>query len=101
MRTTNKKEAVAMCRSNTVDARRKIFDPDLLYIECAKCGRALNWDKGETSLFLVRSGINTGTLDWSFMILSMGCANCSPDELGYMTKLVQVSEKQKKHIRRV
>jgi hypothetical protein len=83
-----------MDRSKSLGTRRRPFDPDLLFIECSKCGRALNWEKGATSMFLVRSGIDTGNLDSSFMILSMGCANCSPDELGYLTKLVQFSEKR-------
>jgi hypothetical protein len=83
-----------MNRIKSVETKRRSFDPDLLYIECAKCGRALNWERGETSLFLLRSGIDSGNLDWSFMILSMGCSNCSPDELGYLTKLVQISQKE-------
>jgi hypothetical protein len=81
-----------MHRSNILEMGRGTFDPDLLFIECAKCGRALNWEKGETSMFLVRSGISTGNLDLSYMILSMGCTDCSPDEFGYLTKLVQVSK---------
>ncbi len=34
------------------------FDPELLYVECARCHRPLLWEQGETSKLIRRSKID-------------------------------------------
>lgn len=82
-------------RPESTTTNKKTFDPELLYIECSQCGRALNWERGETSAFVNKAGISLSVLDSSYMIYSVGCPACTPDQLGYFTKLVQVAEKRK------
>ncbi|MFP4317253.1 MAG: hypothetical protein ACOC24_05715 [Desulfovibrionales bacterium] len=73
------------------DQFQEVFDPELLFIQCAKCGRSMNWSRGVTTKFLKNSGIDAEMLDPSFLILSMGCSECLPEETGYVTKLVKLT----------
>ena len=68
------------------------FDPDMLYVECQKCGKAIIWSKGKTSHLLVASGINLSYLGWDCLILSDGCATCSPTrQEGFTLSVVKVA----------
>lgn len=54
------------------------YDPELLYVECHKCGRPVLWDTGKTTRLLKAAGVDLHTIDERCMILSDGCPVCSP-----------------------
>ncbi len=68
------------------------FDPELLYVECARCHRPLLWEQGETSKLIRRSKIDVSSLNSQCMILSDGCPVCAAGQEGYVAKLVLVVE---------
>jgi len=72
--------------------RRRGFDPELLFVQCRRCGRALHWEEGETSRVLAKSGVALDQLDLSMLILSDGCEACAPEELTHHADLVRPRE---------
>lgn len=68
------------------------YDPELMFVECHKCGRPLLWNPGETSQIVEQSGIDTKKLDAQCLILAEGCPQCSPGEGGYMVRVVRLRE---------
>jgi hypothetical protein len=68
----------------------KKFDPEMLYVECAKCGQPLLWKAGDTTRILNWAGIDPAGLDESCLILSQGCPGCQPDQEAYPTQVVRL-----------
>lgn len=64
------------------------FDPELLYVECARCHRPLLWEPGQTVKLLRQSNIDLNSLNAGCMILSEGCPICSAGEDGFIARLV-------------
>lgn len=64
------------------------FDLETLYVECARCGRPLIWEKGTTTFIIQSSGIEK-SLGSDWLILSMGCPSCSPDQLEFVLTLAR------------
>lgn len=81
---------VPNCTSDS--QKRKTFDPELMFVECHKCGRPLLWNEGEASHIVEQSGIDTKKLDAQCLILAEGCPQCSPGEGGYMVRVVRLRE---------
>ncbi len=70
----------------------RTFDPELMFVECHKCGRPLLWNEGEASQIVEQSGIDLKKLDSQCLILAEGCPQCSPGEGGYMVRVVRLRE---------
>lgn len=66
------------------------FDPELLYVECAKCGLPVLWSPGDTTRILAWAGIDAGTLDEKCMIVSEGCPSCEPGKKSFSTQVVRL-----------
>lgn len=66
------------------------FDPELLYVECAKCGQPVLWNSGDTTRILAWAGIDAGTLDEKCMIVSEGCPACQPGKNSFSTQVVRL-----------
>jgi|GEM_PF-6742822 len=66
-------------QSNKKTSSTHNFDPEMIYVECARCGRPLIWEKGTTTFIIQSSGVGRHlSPDW--LILSRGCPTCSPDQ---------------------
>ena len=70
----------------------KGYDPELLYVECQRCGRPVLWEPGRTTKVLNRAGVETALLDNHCLIMSNGCPGCSPGQDYYDTKVVRLRE---------
>ncbi|MDK2957952.1 MAG: hypothetical protein PWQ57_3450 [Desulfovibrionales bacterium] len=68
----------------------KAFDPELLYVECGRCGEPVLWEPGDTTRLLAWYGVNPETLDERCLIISDGCRACDPDAAGYDTEVVRL-----------
>ena len=68
----------------------KRFDPELLYVECARCGQPVLWSPGDTTNILAWAGIDSGTLDEKCMIVSDGCPSCMPGQSSFSTQVVRL-----------
>lgn len=66
------------------------FDPELLYVECSKCGQPVLWSPGDTTKILAWAGIDIKTLDEKCMIVSEGCPACRPGEQSFSTQVVRL-----------
>ena len=54
----------------------KGYDPELLYVECGRCGSPVMWEKGKASQILGLAGIDPLELDASCMLVTDGCPMC-------------------------
>jgi len=66
------------------------FDPELLYVECAKCGQPVLWSPGDTTRILAWAGIDVRALDEKCMIVSEGCPACQPGKSSFSTQVVRL-----------
>lgn len=73
---------------------RAAFDPELLYVECARCGQPVLWNPGDTTRILSWAGIDTGSLDEKCMIISEGCPMCRPGQKSFTTQVVRLRPSQ-------
>ncbi|KAB1440808.1 hypothetical protein [Pseudodesulfovibrio senegalensis] len=73
------------------------FDPELLYVECTKCGQPLLWRAGETTKLLNMAGIDPATLDEHCMLASDGCPSCQPGETRFSTRVVRLAQEARQN----
>lgn len=53
------------------------FDPEMLFVECSKCGAPVMWEKGKATRILQAAGIDPLELDASCLLVTDGCPLCS------------------------
>lgn len=70
----------------------KTFDPDLLYVECGKCGQPILWGPGQTQKILDAAEINAEEIDEHCAIISDGCPSCKPGETSFSTQIVRMDD---------
>jgi hypothetical protein len=70
------------------------FDLELLYVECARCGKPVLWNPGDTTKVLTWAGIDTQLLDEKCMIVSEGCPQCRPEQRTFTTQVVRLRTNQ-------
>lgn len=68
----------------------KKMDPELLYVECARCGQPLLWAAGDTTRILRGAGIDMNALDEHCMLVSEGCPHCAPGEKVFTTQVIRL-----------
>lgn len=66
-----------------------IFNPELMYSECSKCGRPILLDPYKTRELLELSGIAPDDLDYSRLILTDGCPSCTPEKTGFRSVIAK------------
>lgn len=70
--------------------KSEAFDPELMYVECAKCGQPVLWSPGDTTRVLAWAGIDPAGLDEKCMIVSEGCPGCQPGRSSFTTQVVRL-----------
>lgn len=53
------------------------YDPEMLFVECARCGAPVMWEKGKATEIMNAVGIDALELDSSCLLLTDGCSLCS------------------------
>ena len=74
------------------------MDPDLVYVECQRCGRPILWESGQTASILAQAGIDMSKVDDHCFIASDGCPHCAPDKVSFETKLIRLDEELSSHL---
>lgn len=69
--------------------RSTLYDPELLFVECAFCGSPVVWDNGEATEFVAWLGVEAWAVDSSCMILTHGCMHCAPEAEAYRVQMVR------------
>ena len=71
--------------------RPKAFDPELLYVECGRCGAPVIWEEGRASKLLKEAGIDPLELDASCILVTDACPMCSSKKKQYTVQIFRVS----------
>ena len=58
--------------------RRRPVDPELLFVECGRCGAPVLWDPGRAPRLLAQAGVDPLELDSSCLLMTDGCPFCRP-----------------------
>lgn len=66
------------------------FDPELLYVECGRCGSPVLWEDGRATRLLVQAGIDPLELDASCMLVTDACPACSRQD-EYTVRIFRVT----------
>ncbi|MDR3362967.1 MAG: hypothetical protein LBO64_09045 [Desulfovibrio sp.] len=53
------------------------YDPELLYVECGRCGAPVMWGEGRATRLLHQAGIDPLELDASCLLVTDGCPACT------------------------
>lgn len=61
--------------------RPKGYDPELLYVECGRCGAPVLWESGKATHLLDQAGVDPMELDPSCILVTDSCPACgqNPD----------------------
>ena len=70
------------------------YDPEMLYVECARCGAPVMWAQGKATHILDLAGIDPLELDSSCMLVTDGCFMCSGKDQ-YSVQIFRVSGEAK------
>lgn len=54
------------------------YDPELMIVECARCGSPILWEPGRSTAVLASVGIDPLELDAHCLLLTDGCPHCRP-----------------------
>ncbi len=57
---------------------RRPVDPELLFVECGRCGAPVLWDPGRATRLLAQAGVDPLELDSSCLLMTDGCPFCRP-----------------------
>lgn len=68
------------------------YDPELLYVECGRCGAPIIWEPGKATRILSAAGIDPLELDPSCLLLTDGCPHCT-SQGPYVIQIVRFSNK--------
>ncbi|MBN2141410.1 MAG: hypothetical protein JW718_10470 [Desulfovibrionaceae bacterium] len=68
------------------------FDPELLYVECGRCGRPVIWRPGDTTRILEAAGVDLSQLDEGCLLVTEGCPECSPEQKTYSSQVVRFNQ---------
>ncbi len=74
-----------------IRSRDFAYDPELLYVECHRCGQPILWEPGRTTALLLAGGIDPHLLDERCLIVSDGCSACSPEATGYGLAVIRIA----------
>ncbi|MBD5627402.1 MAG: hypothetical protein HDQ90_08000 [Desulfovibrio sp.] len=64
----------------TLRGGRPGYDPELLYVECGRCGAPVLWEPGRATRLLDQAGIDPLELDPSCLLITNACPMCAAPE---------------------
>lgn len=66
------------------------YDPDLLYVECGRCGAPVLWEAGKAGELLREAGVNLAEIDASCVLVTDACPVCGSGDT-YSVRIFRVS----------
>ena len=71
------------------------YDPELMIVECAHCGRPVLWEPGRSTEVLAGVGIDPLELDAHCLLLTDGCPHCRPRQKeGFNVQVFRLTSEQ-------
>jgi len=72
------------------------YDPELMIVECAHCGRPVLWEPGRSTEVLAGVGIDPLELDAHCLLLTNGCPHCRPcQKEGFSVQVFRLTSEQR------
>lgn len=68
------------------------YDPELLYVECGRCGAPVLWEPGRATALLKEAGVDPMELDSSCMLMTDACPACGGAK-EYTVRIFRISGK--------
>ena len=75
------------------------YDPELLYVECGRCGAPVIWEKGRATRLLEQAGIDRLELDPACLLVTDACPMCTGSSGHYTVQIFRVSAPETAHSR--
>lgn len=72
------------------------YDPELLFVECGRCGAPVLWEKGQATQVLASAGVDPLELDSSCLLISDGCPACCTEKQ-YSVQIFRVETTEGRH----
>lgn len=70
----------------------KGYDPELLYVECGRCGSPVLWEPGRATALLTHAGVDPLEIDASCLLVTDACPACgAADE--YSVRICRISDR--------
>ncbi len=69
------------------------FDPEMLFVECGKCGHPIVWEQGRATEILHSAGIDALELDHHCLLITDGCPRCTKGKV-YHVQIYRVETEQ-------
>ena len=71
----------------------KRIDPEMLFVECARCGSPVLWEPGRATQLLNEAGIDPLELDSSCLLVTDACPLCSHQRKQYTVQIFRICTK--------
>lgn len=68
------------------------YDPELLYVECGRCGAPVLWEPGRATSLLEHAGVDPMELDSSCMLMTDACPACGGAS-EYTVRIFRISDR--------
>ncbi|MDO5537808.1 MAG: hypothetical protein Q4F72_09815 [Desulfovibrionaceae bacterium] len=68
---------IKVSASRVEDPMHRGYDPEMLYVECSRCGSPVLWEPGRATALVRSAGIDPLELDATCMLVTDGCPVCS------------------------
>ena len=90
----NNNELHTLKYNNTLN--NKVVDPEMLFVECSRCGSPIIWEEGRATEILRNAGIDALELDHHCLLVTDGCPRCTKGKM-YRVQVYRV-ETEKTHL---
>lgn len=77
IKNNSKSYFILVSTSHTPHPLCKGYDPEMVYVECGRCGAPIMWERGKTTTLCRAAGIDPLELDPTCVLISDGCPVCS------------------------
>ena len=89
--TRRKKQKLAKSRGAIFQAQAG-YNPELLYVECGRCGAPVLWEPGKATELLSQAGVDPVELDASCILITDACPACGTSH-EFTVRIFRISDK--------
>lgn len=68
------------------------YDPEMLFVECGRCGAPILWEPGRATELLAQAGVDPTELDASCILITDACPACASGP-EFTVRIFRISDK--------